>query len=127
MQIIVTGRAGDAHAQFELLVGSSHESVSNSKRASRSHAKTGLFPVSFLAHFWTLFSCLVLERFLEALFGVPGSILGSFWSHFGHIFDDFWCQVRYARIALPLQRESNFRGSGGSRVPPFSLFFQLRF
>ena len=53
MQTIVTGRAGDAHAQFELLEGSSHESVSNSKRASRSHAKTGLFPGSLWTHFWT--------------------------------------------------------------------------
>ena len=84
-----------------------------------------VFLRSLLRHFAARVSCVVLERVLEAVFGVPGSILGSFWVHVGHFLDDFWCQVRYVKICTPLERESNFQGSGGSRITHFSFFFQL--
>ena len=124
----MTGSAqtGSEAVRFRLLLGEKIKGEGLGGERARDWAGLEGWRIFFellLAHFWTLFSCVVLERFLEALFGVPGSILGSFWTHFGHFFDDFWCQVRYARIALPLQRESNFRGSGGSRVPPSSIFF----
>ena len=75
-----------------------------------------------LDHFWSLFSCVVLERFLEALFGVPGSILGSFWTNFGHFFDDFWCQVRSARIAPSAARIKFWRVWGVPGPSFFALF-----
>ena len=58
-------------------------------RASRSHAKTGLF----FHFFGVFFSCCFLGAFLVVFFEVFGSLLGSFfapfWCFFGHFFDVF--------------------------------------
>ena len=44
----------------------------------------------------------------------PGGVLGGFWCPFWLFVGAFGCKVGYVRIASPLERESNSRGSGGS-------------
>ena len=94
------------------------------------------FLIDFHAHFGLPKSLNLGLKFLqkwsidsESLFWPSGRLWGSFgarfWAHFHIIFGLLRPEAGFLKIVLPLQREHDFRGSGGLKKSPKWLRKQL--